>query len=84
MWFGHSPSSSEEIILFQLVCLECPNYGALAAAIAQWIRLRLPSCGPGFESQAQHLSFGFLNLNCGVKRTENKRGRDWLKNYGAL
>ena len=22
--------------------------------IVQWIRLRLPSCGPGFESQAHH------------------------------
>ena len=24
---------------------------------AQWIRLRLPSCGPVFESQAQHMRF---------------------------
>ena len=27
------------------------------AAIAQWIRLRLPSCRPGFKSQAHHLCF---------------------------
>ena len=27
------------------------------AAIAQWIRSRLPSCRPGFESQAHHLRF---------------------------
>ena len=27
------------------------------AAIAQWIRLRLPYCGPGFESQAHQLCF---------------------------
>ena len=27
------------------------------AAIAQWIRLRLPSFCPGFESQTHHLSF---------------------------
>ena len=27
------------------------------AAIAQWIRPCLPSCSPGFESQAHHLSF---------------------------
>ena len=27
------------------------------AAIAQWIRLYLPSCHPGFESQAHHLRF---------------------------
>ena len=25
------------------------------AAIAPWFRLLLPSCGPGFESQAHHL-----------------------------
>ena len=29
----------------------------LGAAVAQWIRMRLPSCRPGFESQAQHLCF---------------------------
>ena len=27
------------------------------AAVAQWIRLRLPSCRPGFDSQAHHLCF---------------------------
>ena len=27
------------------------------AAVAQWIRSRLPSCRPGFESQAHHLCF---------------------------
>ena len=27
------------------------------AAIAPWFRLRLPSCSPGFESQAHHLCF---------------------------
>ena len=26
-------------------------------AIAQWIRLNLQSCGPGFECQAKHLCF---------------------------
>ena len=31
------------------------------AAIAQWIRLHLPSCCPGFDYQAQHLHF--LNLS---------------------
>ena len=29
----------------------------ISAAIAQWIRLRLPSCRPGYESQAHHLRF---------------------------
>ena len=27
------------------------------AALALWFHLRLPSCGPGFESQAHHLCF---------------------------
>ena len=27
------------------------------AVIAPWFRLRLPSCGPGYESQAHHLRF---------------------------
>ena len=30
---------------------------AWGAPIAQWIRLRLPPCCPGFESQAHHLIF---------------------------
>ena len=30
------------------------------AAIAQWIRLRLPSCGPRIESQAHHLRWFHL------------------------
>ena len=33
--------------------------GLWGAAIAKWIRLCLPSCRPGFESQANHLSFYF-------------------------
>ena len=32
------------------------------AAIAQWNRLRLPSCRPGFESQASHLRFFFYSI----------------------
>ena len=31
-------------------------------AIAQWIRLRLPSCSPGLESQARRLRFYSQNL----------------------
>ena len=30
------------------------------AAIAQWIRLPLPSCRPGFDSQVCHLCFLFI------------------------
>ena len=33
--------------------------GCWVAAIAQWIRVRLPSCGPGFGSQTQHLCLDF-------------------------
>ena len=31
------------------------------AAIAMWIRLHLPSCGPEFESQAHHFCFLLLH-----------------------
>ena len=44
------------------------------AAIAQWIRLRLPSCRPGFESQAHHLSFyQFIFELYHVEKDENKQ-----------
>ena len=33
----------------------------VADAIAQWIRLCLPSCGPVLESQVRHLHFSLLN-----------------------
>ena len=33
------------------------SYYHCGAAIAQWIRLHLPSCCPGFESQAHYLCF---------------------------
>ena len=48
--------------------------------IAQWIRLRLPSCGPRFKSQAQHLRFAIFNFNlgCNVERTKiNNKNGDW-------
>ena len=50
-----------------------------SAAIAPWFHKRLPSCGPGFESQAHHLCFFNLYYwNCNEKRPKmNKRGRDW-------
>ena len=40
---------------------------------APWFRLRLPSCSPGFESQAQHLRFFNLYNWC----WNELRGRDW-------
>ena len=38
----------------------CNNIKRWGAAIAQGIRLRLPSCCPGFDSQALHLCFYHL------------------------
>ena len=51
----------------------------MVAGVAQWIRLRLPSCRPGFESQSHHLSFyQFIFELCHVEKIKiNKRGRDW-------
>ena len=62
------------------------HYKLWVAAIAQWIRLRLPSCCPGFESQAHHLCFSiyivqtvYLSIEFECEKNENKqkRGRDW-------
>ena len=41
------------------------------AATAQWILLRLPSCGSRFETQAQHLRFFNLLMTC--EKDENKQ-----------
>ena len=43
------------------------------AAIAPWFRLRLPSCGPGFESQAHHLRFFQFVLKLYQEKNENKQ-----------
>ena len=43
------------------------------AAIAPWFRLHLPSCGPGFESQAHHLCFFNLYWNCKKRSKINKK-----------
>ena len=44
------------------------------AAIAPWFRLRLPSCGPGFESLAHHLCFfQFVLLKLYQENNENKQ-----------
>ena len=44
------------------------------AAIAPWFCLRLPSCGPGFESQAHHLRFfQFVLLKLYRENNENKQ-----------
>ena len=44
------------------------------AAIAPWFRLRLPSCGPWFKSQAHHLSFfQFVLLKLYRENNKNKQ-----------
>ena len=44
------------------------------AAIAKWIHLRLPSCHPGFESQAHHLHFYQIKFELfHVEKTKNKQ-----------
>ena len=53
------------------------------STIAQWIRLHLPSCHHGFESQAHHLSFHqFIELYNVEKTKINKQrpGLAHLKN----
>ena len=52
---------------------------AWGAAIAQWIRLHLPSCCPGFESQAHHLCFHkFVKKLCNVEKTKINKKRPRL------
>ena len=57
------------------------HYEERVAAIAQWIHLRLPSCGPGFESQAHQLCFyRFIFKLCRVKSTKINKKRPELAN----
>ena len=57
----------------------------MGAAIAHWICLHLPSCRPGFESQAHHQCFNqFIfefHIWFGKDKNNHKRGRDWLIFY---
>ena len=51
-----------EIVFFNLASIFLHSIGSqtdvkLVVAMAPWFCLRLPSCGPGFESQAHHLCF---------------------------
>ena len=50
------------------------QYKSCVAAIAPWFRLRLPSCSPGFGSQAHHLHFfQFVLLKLYQENNENKQ-----------
>ena len=51
------------------------------AAIAPWIRLRLPSCCPGFESQAHHLCFHQFIKLCNVEKTKINKNRPGLAHF---
>ena len=47
-----------------------------AAALAQWIRMRLSSRGPWFKSQTQHPRIIQLIFDlCHLEKTKIKRGR---------
>ena len=48
---------------FDFVSLQHKKCSKFGAGIAQWIRLRLPSCGPRFKSQTNHLRFFHLKWN---------------------
>ena len=50
------------------------------AAIAPWFRLRIPSFGPGLESQAHHLLFfQFVLLKFYWENNKNKQLAHFLK-----
>ena len=69
---------------------ECPNniYPNCKKQLAQWIRLHLPSCSPGFESQAHHLSFYQLVFELShaekTKLNKKRQGLAHLKNHQML
>ena len=41
--------------------------------MAQWLRLHLPSCGPGFDSQARHLHIFPFKFKLRWEKDENKQ-----------
>ena len=57
IWSMHLIHEIRTCQLHNGVVIEVLHSGWHGVAIAQWIRLRLSSCGPGFESQAYHLTF---------------------------
>ena len=60
-------------------CITLEVKQMMVAAIAPWFRLHLPSCGPGFESQAHLLCFFpiCIEIVTGKELKYTKRGRDW-------
>ena len=52
-----------------------------AAAKAQWIHLRLPFCGPEFESQSQHRRFIQFVIVLWCERDKNKQKQSSIGPY---
>ena len=50
----------------------------LLHVIAQWIRLHLPFCGQGFDSQAHHIKSFTLYCHCVEKRKKINKKRPGL------
>ena len=53
------------------------------AAIAQWIRLRLPSCCPGFKSQACYLCIFIYNI-CAILSFEKNKNKQKEAGFGPF
>ena len=74
-WFYFDAFKTTLIKVFTNLYQNANMLVSWGATIAQWIRLRLPSCRPGFESQARNLRFLFivfvLYLSC--EKNENKQ-----------
>ena len=56
----HSQQGLHRVVAVRLEAVNLKRIQNWGAAIAQWIRLCLPSCCPEFESQADHLHFYHL------------------------
>ena len=50
-------------------------------AIVPWFHLRLPSCGPGIESQELHLRFFQFVIDLWCEKDENKRKKAGIGPY---
>ena len=90
---GSNPDSAQQHIGYALVylvqfmpylplnCEKNKQSSGHGDAIAQWIRLHLPFCGPGFDPQARHLCVFNLYLNGTEKRTKINKTRLGLDHF---
>ena len=84
-------SKNRKVPNIAIQCISCwlhQNHWSLDSAIAPGIRLHPSSCGPGFESNAQHLRF--FNLHCWnwynicywkVERTKINKKSSWSAQF---